>query len=162
MNEEQRKSFEVVATNSAVAAIQFALKDVEANLAPLLAEIERLRAEVERLREAAWQPIETCPSVERVVMFCDERNNIWTDVACNKSADCTGFPPKYWRDLPVPPTPPNKEAASGPADWSMTYAERKAAALLAMHNAIGLDYARAAEDLRKEQARQQREGHDHG
>lgn len=51
---------------------------------------------------------------------------------------------------------------AAPADWSMTYAERKATALLAMHNAIGLDYARAAEDLRKEQARQQREGHDHG
>lgn len=39
---------------------------------------------------------------------------------------------------------------------ALAYAERKAAALLAMHNAIGLDYARAAEDLREEQARQQR------
>ena len=39
---------------------------------------------------------------------------------------------------------------------ALAYAERKAAALLAMHNAIGLEYARAAEDLREEQARQQR------
>lgn len=33
-------------------------------------------------------------------------------------------------------------------------AERKASALLAMHNAIGLDYAKAAEELREEQERQ--------
>lgn len=39
---------------------------------------------------------------------------------------------------------------------ALAYAERKAAALLAMHNAIGLDYAQAAEDLREEQARQRR------
>ena len=38
-------------------------------------------------------------------------------------------------------------------EQALAYAERKAAALLAMHNAIGLDYAQAAEDLRKEQAR---------
>lgn len=39
-------------------------------------------------------------------------------------------------------------------EQALAYAERKAAALLAMHNAFGLDYAQAAEDLRKEQARQ--------
>ena len=39
---------------------------------------------------------------------------------------------------------------------ALAYAERKAAFLLAMHNAIGLDYAEAAEDLREEQARQRR------
>lgn len=39
---------------------------------------------------------------------------------------------------------------------ALAYAERKASALLAMHNAIGLDYAKAAEELREEQARQRR------
>ena len=39
---------------------------------------------------------------------------------------------------------------------ALAYAERKAHALLAMHNAIGLDYAKAAEDLREEQRSQQR------
>jgi hypothetical protein len=39
---------------------------------------------------------------------------------------------------------------------ALAYAERKAAFLLAMHNAIGLDYAKAAEELREEQARQRR------
>lgn len=38
-------------------------------------------------------------------------------------------------------------------EQALAYAERKAAALLAMHNAFGLDYAQAAEDLREEQAR---------
>lgn len=33
---------------------------------------------------------------------------------------------------------------------ALAYAERKARVLLAMHNAIGLDYAKAAEDLREE------------
>lgn len=33
---------------------------------------------------------------------------------------------------------------------ALAYAERKARFLLAMHNAIGLDYAKAAEDLREE------------
>lgn len=39
---------------------------------------------------------------------------------------------------------------------ALAYAERKAAVLLAMRNAIGLDYARAAEELREEQERQRR------
>ena len=39
---------------------------------------------------------------------------------------------------------------------ALAYAERKAAFLLAMHNAAGLDYAKAAEELREEQARQRR------
>lgn len=39
---------------------------------------------------------------------------------------------------------------------ALGYAERKARFLLAMHNAMGLDYAQAVEDLREEQARQQR------
>jgi len=43
-------------------------------------------------------------------------------------------------------------------EQALAYAERKATALLAMHNALGLDYARAAEDLREEQARQQQGG----
>lgn len=47
-------------------------------------------------------------------------------------------------------------------DQALRYAERKATALLAMHNTLGLDYARAAEDLREEQARQQQGGRDHG
>ena len=47
-------------------------------------------------------------------------------------------------------------------EQALAYAERKAAALLAMHNAIGLDYARAAEDLREERVRRQRGGRDHG
>ena len=34
---------------------------------------------------------------------------------------------------------------------ALAYAERKARLLLAMHNVIGLDYAKAAEDLREEQ-----------
>jgi len=68
---------------------------------------------LESARVEAWQPIETCPSDERVVMFCDERNNIWTDVAYNKSTDyCTGFPPTYWRDLPAPPATQHKESDS--------------------------------------------------
>lgn len=37
---------------------------------------------------------------------------------------------------------------------ALAYAERKASVLLAMHNAIGLDYAKAAEELREEQKRQ--------
>ena len=43
-------------------------------------------------------------------------------------------------------------------EQALAYAERKAAALLAMHNALGLDYAQAAEDLREEQARRRRAG----
>lgn len=39
---------------------------------------------------------------------------------------------------------------------ALAYAERKAAVLLAMHSAIGLDYAGAAEELREEQERQRR------
>ena len=33
---------------------------------------------------------------------------------------------------------------------ALDYAERKARTMLAMHNALGLDYAKAAEDLREE------------
>ena len=39
---------------------------------------------------------------------------------------------------------------------ALGYAERKARFSLAMHNAIGLDYAQAVEDLREEQERQRR------
>jgi hypothetical protein len=39
---------------------------------------------------------------------------------------------------------------------AIAYAERKAAFLQATHNPFGSDYAAAAEELRKEQARQRR------
>lgn len=39
---------------------------------------------------------------------------------------------------------------------ALAYAERKAKMLLAVHNPLGLDYAKAAEDLREEQKSQER------
>lgn len=47
-------------------------------------------------------------------------------------------------------------------EQALAYAERKAAALLAVHSPLGFDYARAAEDLREERVRRQRGGRDHG
>ena len=60
-------------------------------------------AALEAAREDAWQPIETCPNAGRVVMFCDERQNIWTDCAWDRSAAATGFYATHWRPLPAPP-----------------------------------------------------------
>jgi len=70
----------------------------------ILAHKETLYSRLRMQQDDGWQPIETCPDDERVVLFCDERNIRWADVACNKTADyCAGFPPMYWRELPTPP-----------------------------------------------------------
>lgn len=72
-------------------------------------------AALEAAREDAWQPIETCPNAGRVVMFCDERQNIWTGCAWDRSAAATGLYATHWRPLPAPPASDaaRKEARNG-------------------------------------------------
>jgi hypothetical protein len=50
-----------------------------------------------------WLPISTAPDDDRVVLFCDERQNMWTDFAWDRSAAWTGYPPTHWTPLPEPP-----------------------------------------------------------
>lgn len=102
MNETEKKAVELLREEFAKVGISEVSLDLPTDAACV-------RAISRALEQNAWQPIETCPNEERVVMFCDELNNIWTEFACNRD-DCNflsvGFPPKYWCELPAPPASP--------------------------------------------------------
>ncbi|MFC4727482.1 hypothetical protein [Coralloluteibacterium thermophilus] len=104
---------------------QFASKDDL--LAAQAARIAELEAALEAAREDEWRPIETCPNADRVVMFCDERQNIWTDCAWDRSAAATGFYATHWRPLPAPPAVDQARgnAVGGPVSVTLNAAEAK-------------------------------------
>lgn len=63
--------------------------------------LERENAELRKQLE--WQPIETAPKDGRVLIFCDDGGNRWTDNSPGywEENGC-GRPPIAWRELPEP------------------------------------------------------------